>query len=783
MLKHVNSRVVTRGGHFIPSHSVRKRRMALVLALCSLAAIVSYSPGQAQVPSADQNVMRSFQEAAARWDVPVQILMGIGYVESHWEQRDGEPSLDDGYGIMHLVDGPGGTLERAASLTGLPSEAIRKEPSANIHAGAAILNDISHKINNTNNKQNKLAEWHDVVALYSGSAERSVMESYAQEVYRVIVEGRAAQLASGEVVTLAQSNVSDLPKPTNFAPESDDYPGALWVAAHSNNYRVGRPFGPLSYIVIHDTEGSYSGAISWFQNPNAGVSAHYVIRSSDGQITQMVREANTAYHAGNWDYNVRSVGIEHEGYMNQQGWYTEAMYQASSALARTVADKYGMKKDRAHIIAHSQVPGSTHLDPGPFWDWSLYMGLVRRDSARVARVDNTDSGFQATPSQIDPQHSWWVYGNGFNGSSTYATMSVSNPQYSTNSGTWRANMPSSGFYDIYAFIPYVDNNIADTANARYKVHSADGLITAPVSQQAITNVGTGSWAHLGRFRFNGGTEAIVYLDDYTGESGRNVWYDAMMWIPSLVNMPLPTSTSTPAVTATRTPTATNTRIPSATATRTPTRTHTPRPTGTATRTPSSTSTATPLPTWTPGPCGMRFSDLEDTHWAYQYIGYLYCRGVISGYADGTVRPNNGSTRAQFAKMLALGFRWNVTMPAQPSFHDVPSDHPFYQYIEAAYAMGIIGGYADGTFKPHNPVTRGQVAKMLVLAREWSLYRPGGATFTDVPLDHWAYPYVETAFLHSIIGGYDDGTFRPHLDVTRAQLSKMLTLGLQQGAGR
>ena len=56
-------------------------------------------------------------------------------------------------------------------------------------------------------------------------------------------------------------------------------------------------------------------------------------------------------------YNLSAIGIEHEGYASQQGWYTEAMYNASADLVRTMADRYGMLKDHAHIIGHYQVPG------------------------------------------------------------------------------------------------------------------------------------------------------------------------------------------------------------------------------------------------------------------------------------------------------------------------------------------------------------------------------------------------------------------------------------------
>ena len=84
-------------------------------------------------------------------------------------------------------------------------------------------------------------------------------------------------------------------------------------------------------------------------------------------------------YPGDWDYNVRAVGIEHEGFMNQQGWYTEAMYQASAPLARTIADRYGIKKDRAHIIGHYQVPDPNDPLPDP-------IRTIQDDGRKVATV-------------------------------------------------------------------------------------------------------------------------------------------------------------------------------------------------------------------------------------------------------------------------------------------------------------------------------------------------------------------------------------------------------------
>ncbi|GIV06518.1 MAG: hypothetical protein KatS3mg016_2093 [Fimbriimonadales bacterium] len=157
-----------------------------------------------------------------------------------------------------------------------------------------------------------------------------------------------------------------------------DYPGARWVPAYSGNYTpANRPSShPIRYIIVHVTQGSYAGAISWFQNPSARVSAHYVLRSSDGEITQMVRHKDIAWHAGNWTYNTQSIGLEHEGWVSDPRWFTDAMYRASANLTRYLCNQYGIPKTRSYIIGHNEVPGATHTDPGVHWNWSYYMSLI-----------------------------------------------------------------------------------------------------------------------------------------------------------------------------------------------------------------------------------------------------------------------------------------------------------------------------------------------------------------------------------------------------------------------
>lgn len=92
----------------------------------------------------------------------------------------------------------------------------------------------------------------------------------------------------------------------------------------------------------------------------------------------MIRELDVAYHAGNRDYNERSVGIEHAGFVDRPQDFTDAMYAASARLTAGICARYGIPVDRKHILGHVEVPGTDHTDPGPHWDWDRYLELVRR---------------------------------------------------------------------------------------------------------------------------------------------------------------------------------------------------------------------------------------------------------------------------------------------------------------------------------------------------------------------------------------------------------------------
>jgi N-acetylmuramoyl-L-alanine amidase len=153
-----------------------------------------------------------------------------------------------------------------------------------------------------------------------------------------------------------------------------DYPlAAAFVPADPTNYTPG---GIVSYdyVVVHTMQGYYAGSISWFQNPVSDVSAHYCMRAEDGAITQMVHDDDRAWHVGS--SNSVALGIEHEGFVDDASWYTWETYLSSARLARWLCETHEIPVDRDHIVGHVELPNQTHTDPGPYWDWDLYMALV-----------------------------------------------------------------------------------------------------------------------------------------------------------------------------------------------------------------------------------------------------------------------------------------------------------------------------------------------------------------------------------------------------------------------
>jgi hypothetical protein len=207
-------------------------------------------------------------------------------------------------------------------------------------------------------------------------------------------------------------------------------------------------------------------------------------------------------------------------------------------------------------------------------------------------------------------------------------------------------------------------------------------------------------------------------------------------------------------------------------------TETPTATSTATSAATPTSSATPVASPTAIACDVQFPDVQAGSTFYTFVQCLACQGVLGGFEDGTFRPDAGITRGQLAKLVSNAAGYGESVSGQ-TFSDVPPDSPFYLYIERIAGRGIVGGYPDGTFLPGGAATRGQIAKVLSNAVGFS-DTPTGQTYTDVGTGDPFYLYVERLAARNIIGGYEDGTFRPSNPATRGQVAKMVANTFFQG---
>jgi len=145
------------------------------------------------------------------------------------------------------------------------------------------------------------------------------------------------------------------------------------------------------------------------------------------------------------------------------------------------------------------------------------------------------------------------------------------------------------------------------------------------------------------------------------------------------------------------------------------------------------------------PWAVGFSDLPLYHWAEPRVRYLAGLGVVTGYSDGTFRPDNGVTRAELAAMLArlvaaqraAGGQAGAGLPTIPSFRDVPRGHWAYGAVEEVYRLGLLKGLGGGMFGPGQPVTGAHVVTV-------ACRLAGVAVRSPLPGEAWYEPYVSAA---------------------------------------
>ncbi len=480
-------------------------------------------PGSGEDAEAQQSSLEEeFRSASEEYDVPVGLLKAMGYVNTRWEMpppdssayektdpKEGAPDARGNYGIMALYKNPDkDTLGRAAELTGLSEEQLRTDRAANIRGGAALLDDIQGA-----EKPNSINGWYDAVA---GGWDGDL---YANQVYETLREGISEEV-SGEMVTLEADPEAE--QKTVFNGQATaDYGRATWYGANSGNYtNSNRGSAAIDKIVVHVTQGSWSGSLSWFNDSRANSSAHYTVRSSDGKIGQSVREEDIAWHAGWWSYNQRSIGIEHEGYVSNPSWFTGNMYASSARLTAHLAKKYNIGINRRNIIGHNEVPGCSgsgggagcHTDPGRYWNWTKYMNLVKK-YADTSTSGGVKPSYRQVVDNASPR---------FVAARTWESNSWNSQKYGKNyratkparkgSAKFKFRIPKKAGYNVYAWWP---SSSKYNNRTRFKVRTADGWKRKVVNQR----FNGGRWVRLGKFTLKPGDRVYVQISRRSGGSG------------------------------------------------------------------------------------------------------------------------------------------------------------------------------------------------------------------------------------------------------------------------
>lgn len=173
-----------------------------------------------------------------------------------------------------------------------------------------------------------------------------------------------------------------------------------------------------------------------------------------------------------------------------------------------------------------------------------------------------------------------------------------------------------------------------------------------------------------------------------------------------------------------------------------------------------------------------FDDTPKSHWANVYIEFCYKNNIMTGDGKGDFRPDENITRKEFVKTILCAFGVDAN-DSQSDFADIDKNDWAYPYISKAYTMGVANGITDEYFAPENNITRQDAVTMLFrivqMAREdYPFKKDTVPEFTDKSsIADYAAESIRMLYGEGVIGGYDDGTFKPEKTISRAECAKII----------
>lgn len=182
------------------------------------------------------------------------------------------------------------------------------------------------------------------------------------------------------------------------------------------------------------------------------------------------------------------------------------------------------------------------------------------------------------------------------------------------------------------------------------------------------------------------------------------------------------------------------------------------------------------------PVKASFSDVPTDHWAFNSISFVQHYGIMKGKNSlNTFKPDDLLTRAEASAIFnrAIGYKSSENLPANP-FKDLSKNHWAYNEVLTASKHQLFSGYEDGSFKADSNITRAEIASVLnrVVSSD-DIDVSKAMNFSDVPSNHWAFSSIKYVFQNNVFNGYEDGTFKPSNNITRAEMASVITKSYKQ----